>query len=482
MPLAIRRRPLYARASTDNRAGLLVLAKRPHMRDLTSGSVSRHLLDTASFMLVTMVSQTLYFLVDLYWVGRLGKEAVAGVAVAGNLTFLVLALSQMLGVGTTTLVSHAAGRKNPTEARLVFNQAQVISMLVAAVFFVVAMSLRRAYAEGLSADAQTAELAVSYLTWFLPAMALQFGIVAMGAALRGTGNFKPGMVVQTTTVLINMLVAPVLIFGWGTGTPLGVAGAAIASLVAVVIGTVWLATYFTRSSYLHFALEDWRPRFGLWRRILAIGLPAGAEFALMAVYLVIVYTIAKPFGAAAQAGFGIAMRVVQAGFMPIVALGFAVAPVAGQNFGARRVDRVRQTFRSAVSMAVGAMLLLAVACQLWGAVFVSVFTDDAMVIAVGAEYLRIVSWSFVASGLAFVTSSTFQALGHTLPPLFASAMRLALVAVPAVLMARRPDFELRWLWWVSTASIWAQVALSLTLLWREPRFGLDATAGQQAEA
>jgi MATE family, multidrug efflux pump len=81
------------------------------MQDLTTGSITRHLLKTTSFMLVTMVFQTLYFLVDLYWVGRLGKEAVAGVAVAGNLTFIVLALSQMLGVGTTTVVSHGAGSK-----------------------------------------------------------------------------------------------------------------------------------------------------------------------------------------------------------------------------------------------------------------------------------------------------------------------------------------------------------------------------------
>ena len=97
------------------------------MQDLTTGSITRHLLKTASFMLVTMVFQTLYFLVDLYWVGRLGKEAVAAVGIAGNLTFIVLAISQMLGVGTTTLVSHAAGRKDHERALLVFNQSQVLS-------------------------------------------------------------------------------------------------------------------------------------------------------------------------------------------------------------------------------------------------------------------------------------------------------------------------------------------------------------------
>src|SRR5918995_2787936 len=98
------------------------------MQDLTTGSVTRHLLKTTSFMLVTMVFQTLYFLVDLYWMGRLSSEAIAAVSIAGNLTFIVLALSQMLGVGTTTLVSHAVGQKDKTRALLVFNQAQVLSV------------------------------------------------------------------------------------------------------------------------------------------------------------------------------------------------------------------------------------------------------------------------------------------------------------------------------------------------------------------
>ena len=112
------------------------------MQDLTTGPVSRHLLKTSSFMLVTMVFQTLYFLIDLYWVGRLGKEAVAAVAIAGNIMFVVLAASQMLGVGTTTLVSHAAGRKDREQALLVFNQSQMLAILVAAAFFAFCLRAR----------------------------------------------------------------------------------------------------------------------------------------------------------------------------------------------------------------------------------------------------------------------------------------------------------------------------------------------------
>src|SRR5882672_2032802 len=101
------------------------------MQDLTKGPVLGHLLKMTSFMLVTMAFQTLYFLIDLYWVGRLGKEAVAGVGVAGNLMFIVLAVSQMLGVGATVLLSHATGRKDRDRALLVFNQSQVLAVIVA---------------------------------------------------------------------------------------------------------------------------------------------------------------------------------------------------------------------------------------------------------------------------------------------------------------------------------------------------------------
>ena len=141
------------------------------MQDLTTGSLSRHLLKTTSFMLVSMVFQTLYVLIDLYWVGRLGTDAVAAVAVSGNLMFVVLAATQMLGVGTTALVSHAVGRKDHDRAVLIFNQSQALSMVVGLLFFAATMALRSEYARQLSANVDTATLAAEYLLWFIPAMA-----------------------------------------------------------------------------------------------------------------------------------------------------------------------------------------------------------------------------------------------------------------------------------------------------------------------
>ena len=440
------------------------------MSDLTTGPITRHLLKTTGFMLVTMIFQTLYFLIDLYWVGRLGTEAVAAVGIAGNISFLVLALTQMLGVGTTTVVSHAVGRKDFREATLAFNQSLGLGAVVGGALLVIGLALRMPYVNTMGADAVTAKLAGDYLLWFMPAMALQFPMISMGAAMRGTGNFRPTMVVSTGTVVMNMVLAPFLIFGWGTGLALGVAGAAISTLVAVIIGVAWLSTYFVKTeSLLHFKRPDMRPLVGLWKRMLAVGLPTGFEFALMAVYLFLVYTLSRPFGAAAQAGFGIGMRIVQAGFMPVVALGFGVAPVAGQNFGARNAARVKHTFRDAAFMATAAMVVFGILCHIAPASLVHVFSKDPSVIAVGTEYLRIVSWGYVASGLIFVSSSMFQAMGNTLPSLVASGARILLVAIPVIALSRLASFQLTWIWYVSLGAVVVQLALSLLLLRREFR-------------
>ena len=450
------------------------------MNDLTKGSLARHLFATGGFMLFTMVFQTLYFLADLYWMGRLGKEAVAAVGVAGNLTFVVLALTQMLGVGTTTLVAHAAGRQDPDGARRVFNQAQSMSLVAGALFLVAGLALTPRYAAGFSADAATAALVRQFLWWFVPAMALQFALVAVSSALRGLGDFKPGMIVGSGTVVLNMALAPVLIFGWGTGHPLGVAGAAVASLVAIAVGVAWLYVYAARpGSVLRVRGAEMRPEAATWKRLLGIGLPAGVEFALIAVNMAVVYVVSQPFGAAAQAGFGIGQRVGQSGFMPIVALGFAVAPVAGQNFGAGLTDRVKATFYLGAKLSLAGTAGFVLLCQLFPVALIRAFSTDPAVVSVGEEYLRIASWSYLAAGLVFVTSSMFQAMGNTKPSLVASFVRLLVVAIPAVVMSTWPGFHLAWVWYLTVASVTLQLALSLWMLNREFRVRL-APAGAVA--
>src|SRR5262252_5469358 len=135
------------------------------MKDLTQGSVTKHLLHMSAFMAVSMVVQTLYLLADLFWVGQLGKEAIAAVGVAGNLNMLVLAMTQMLGVGTTALIAQAAGRKDQAHAELVFNQSCVMSLWIALGLAIAGFLSISGYANAVSADVKTAELAKAYLYW-----------------------------------------------------------------------------------------------------------------------------------------------------------------------------------------------------------------------------------------------------------------------------------------------------------------------------
>ena len=184
------------------------------MKDMTQGAVSRHILGMASFIALSTMFQTLYLLIDLYFVGRLGKEAIAGVGLAGNQTFLVLALTQALGVGTTALIAQALGRKDRDRAELLFNQALLLSAVVGLLFFAGSFATRELYTLRLAADAGTAAEGKRYLDWYIPALTLQFAMVAMGAALRALGDLKIPTLIQVATILINIALAPILIFGW----------------------------------------------------------------------------------------------------------------------------------------------------------------------------------------------------------------------------------------------------------------------------
>ena len=444
------------------------------MKDLTQGSVTKHLLHMSAFMAVSMMAQTLYLLADLYWVGRLGKEAIAAVGVAGNLTMIVLALTQMLGVGTTTLISHAAGQKDQTRAELVFNQSFVMSILVALALGVFGFLLMDVYSNSLSADAITATLAKKYLLWFIPALLLQFPLVALGSALRATGIIKPTVGLQVLSVLLNIILAPLLIFGVGPFPKLGVTGAALASFIAILIADVLIVIYFEKKyHYLRFRFAQMRPQLKIWSKMLHIGVPAGTEFVLLFVFIVIVYGIIRGFGPAAQAGFGVGARVMQALFLPVVALAFAVSPVVGQNFGGRRADRVRQSVYSAIAIATAMMLVLALLAYFASGLLILPFSRDPHVIAFGSEYLRIVALNFVAAGIVFTTSSIFQGIGNTWPPLLSSATRLFLFVLPALLVARTPGFEIRHVWYLSVGSQLIQACFNLLLLRRELRRKLN---------
>jgi putative MATE family efflux protein len=438
------------------------------MRDLSTGSINRHLVQMAAPIAIGMIFQTAYFLVDLYFVGRLGDAAIAGVGSAGNLTFLIMALTQVLGVGTVALIAQAVGRKDQGGANLVFNQSSVLALACLLACLLLGYPFAAHFAGALGSDAATRAAGLTYLRWYLPGLALQFALVAMASALRGTGIVKPAMTVQMLSVVINVILAPVLIGGWGTGHPLGVAGAGLASTIAIGVGVLLMWIYFLRlEHYVGFERKDWAPRPAVWRRILAIGLPAGAEFLIMFTLFSFIYFTMRPFGSAAQAGFGVGTRVLQAVFLPAMSVAFAVAPIVGQNFGAGKSRRVRQTFHSAAWMC-ALLMSLVMAVLLWrGAALIAVFTHDAAAIRVGDDYLRFISWNCIASGFVFTCSGVLQGLGNTWPSLWSSASRILTFVLPVSWLAARPGFALTQIWTVSVVSVTLQAVLIGTLvLWQ----------------
>ena len=424
-----------------------------------------------------MLLQTLYYVVDLYFVAQLGEAALAGVSAAGNVMFIVFALTQILGVGTVALMSHAVGRNDRADANHVFNQSIVLSAVCAGVTLFGGYGIAAPYMRLLGADDATIAAGVTFLHWFIPGLALQFAMVVMASALRGTGIVKPTMIVQAVTVVLNTVLAPVLIAGWGTGVPMGVAGAALASTLAVGVGVLLLSVYFLRlEQYVRFDQTQLRPRLATWRRMLNVGLPAGGEFGLMAIFVGVVYWIIRDFGAAAQAGFGIGFRVMQAIFLLALAIAFAAAPIAGQNFGAGQHARVRETFRAAAFAGCTVMVLLTLVCQWRADMLVRAFTADPAVIEFGAEYLHITSWNFIAAGLIFSASSLFQGLGNTWPSLLSSSTRIVLFVAPAIWLSGQPGFRLVEVWYLSVATNVVQAVVSLLLLKREFRLRLGTKA------
>ena len=440
------------------------------MKDLTTGSVESHLFRLAVPIGAGMLFQTLYFIVDLYFVAHVGKVAMAGVGAAGNIVFLVMALTQMINAGTLALLSQAVGRKDRDGANLVFNQAWALAATLAVATLIVGYPLSKVYMGAVSADGETIRAGLTYLAFYMPGLALQFILGSMSSALRASGLVRPTMVVLAISLSLNIALAPVLIAGWFTGHPMGVAGAGLASSVSLGVGVGLLTFYYLRlETYMRFVVAQWRPRLAIWRRLLLIGMPAGGEIAFLFLYTAVIFALIRQFGDAAQAGFGIGNRLTQAIFLPGMAIAFAAGPIVGQNYGAGHTQRVRITLRAAIVMCSAIMVLLTLLCQVRPEWLIHLFTPDRAVVAQGALFLQTVSWNFVATGIIFCCSALFQGLGNTWPALMSTGSRLLTFVLPASLLAIGPHFRIEEVWYLSVATVSLQALTSLYLVAREIR-------------
>jgi len=440
------------------------------MKDLTQGSVLSHALAMAVPIFAGLILVLLCGLIDLYFVAGLGEAAIAGIGAAGNAGFVTNALTQIVSVGTLAAVSQAVGRRDRTDANLNFNQSLVLSAVCGACTMAAGFALARPYMNSVAADAATVVAGTTYLVWFMPALGLQFVTFAMSSALRGIGIVAPMMYVQALTVTINVILAPVLILGWGTGYALGVTGAGLASSLAVAGGVLTLWLYVQKAeNYLTLDPKHWRPRMAPWRRILSVGLPAGGEFAIMFVYMATIYYALGDFGPSAQAGFSIGSRVLGLIQVPAMAIAFAAAPIIGQNFGAKNGARVKQTISHVLMVVTMVMAVATLVTQWRPELLLRSFSQDEATIADGALFLKMVSLNLVAQGLIFVCSSAFQGLGNTKPQLISSTLRLITYVVPTLWLSAQSGFRPEHIWYLSIVTTTMQALLSLWLLRRELR-------------
>jgi Na+-driven multidrug efflux pump len=212
---------------------------------------------------------------------------------------------------------------------------------------------------------------------------------------------------------------------------------------------------------------DWKqlpPRIEQWRRILTIGLPAGAELAFTFVYVAAIYYALSSFGPAAQAAFGIGSRVFGAIQVPAMAIALAVGPITGQNLGAANGDRIKETFKSAALMGSALMAAVTIFVQWRPELLLWPFSDDPLTVEIGAVFLRLISLNLVAQGLILVCSGMFQGLGNTVPVLISSGVRLITYATPVMWLSAQPYFRLEHIWYLSIATTTLQAILCLVLL------------------
>jgi Na+-driven multidrug efflux pump len=196
----------------------------------------------------------------------------------------------------------------------------------------------------------------------------------------------------------------------------------------------------------------------------------------MFVYMAVVYLVIADYGAASQAGFSVGGRVMQAIFLPAMAIAFAAGPIAGQNFGAGRFDRVRETLSKALLLNSIVMVTVTLLLQWHPDVLIAFFTDESEVIGVGSDFLRIISWNFLAQGIVFTCSGIFQGLGNTRPALLSSFTRIALFVPLALLLSKRAGFEIEHVWYVSVVTVLLQACLSYGLMMRQFRLKLGSVA------
>lgn len=411
--------------------------------------IPKLLYSTSIPIIISMLVQALYNIVDSIFVSRFDKIAGTGALTAAfPVQNLMIALSVGLAVGTNALLSRSLGQKNHEKASLVAGQGFLLTAAGYLVFLLFGLFLLKPYVSSQTGDEA---LLYQYSMDYLSVICIcSFGVFIQVVAerlLQATGRSVLSMVVQLSGAVVNIVLDPILIFGYFGIPEMGVKGAAVATVIGqCVAAVVGIALNLIFNKDIRFRLKSFIPKPNLLGEMLTIGVPSVLMQAIGSVMTFCMNKILFSFSLEAMNVFGVYFKLQSFIFMPIFGLTNGMIPIVAYNYGAKNKKRVVATIKLSALTAVSYMFLGLLAFQFLPTVLLGFFNASSLMIQIGKKALRTISLSFVFAGFAIVSSSACQALGKSMYSLFLSIGRQLVVLIPAAFLLSllgKADF----VWW-----------------------------------
>lgn len=415
------------------------------------------------------VTASLYNVVDALWVSQLGHEAIAALAIVFPYQILAIAVGMGTGAGISALVSRRFGENNIEATNHAGGQVFFLSALWGALFVLAAVCLSEPILAALGATPDIMEQATRYLVITSYGAPAHIFILVVGNLIRGSGDaFKP-MVMMVAASVLNIVLDPFLILGIGPFPALGISGAALATVLAQFVG-VLIGLYYLlghRTSF-HIRASHIRPNLRLIADICRVGMPASIQEVTESLAFILFNRVLSAYGSIAIAAIGIAMRVSDLAFMPIIGVSHALLPVVGFNFGAGNEKRLWSAVRLACVGIMALMGVMTVLYEVFALQIVGVFTNNPEVVAAAVPALRIgiAAISMIGPSVMFV--ATFQGLSRGNMALFLALTRQFLVFVPLVYLFNHV-WGLTGLWVSMPAADTLGFVIALAFIYREYR-------------
>lgn len=423
--------------------------------------VNKLLMNMSLPMMISMLVQALYNVVDSIFVSRIDENALTAVSMAFPIQSLMIALGAGTGVGVNALLSRSLGEKDYDRVNKAAGNGIFLTGINYLVFLLVGILVTTPFYLSQTKDAQILSYGQQYLTIICCCSFGMYGQFIFERLLQSTGRTFYTMITQSIGAIINIILDPIFIFGYFGVPKMGVAGAAIATVIGqIVAGTIALVINIKKNDEIQLRLKGFRPDGKIIARIYEVGIPSIIMQAIGSVMTYGMNRILIVFSSTAVAVFGVYFKLQSFIFMPVFGLNNGMVPIIAYNYGAGKKDRLIKTLKLSIIYAVGLMLLGVIIFQLFPAPLFALFDASETMLAIGIPALRIISLSFAFAGFCIVCGSLFQALGNGVYSMVVSIARQLLVLLPvAYLLSLSGKVEAVW-WAFPIAEI---VSLSLTV-------------------